>query len=86
MDNKLEFLLETHGEIKSIVIEDMDGAILGIDPFSLKLIYSVSKCIEIISEKYELEYLDALDYFYFNVIAIHAGDRTPIWCDDDIQL
>jgi hypothetical protein len=47
----------------------------------MRLIYSVSKCIEILSQDMSEE--DALEHFYYNVSGSYVGDKTPIWCIDN---
>jgi len=63
-------------------IEGFDAAILGIDETSSRLIYSVSKCIEILKEYVEEDYVD--DFFTNNIKTIYMGDKTPIWCLDNL--
>lgn len=62
--------------------EGFDEAIIGIDEDTMKLIYSVSKCIEILQKDMEEE--EAVEYFNFNVKGAYMGDKTPIWCIDDL--
>jgi len=59
----------------------LDEAILGVEE-SGRVIYSVSKCMEILMEEgmkedYAHEYLENFKMVYF-------GDMTPIWCLDDL--
>lgn len=58
-----------------------DDAVIGLDEKDMRLIYSVSKCLDILSEQMPRE--DALDYFCFNSAQAHIGDNSPIWCWDD---
>jgi hypothetical protein len=46
----------------------------------MRLIYSVSKCIEILEEDMSTE--DAIEHFDYNVSAAYVGEQTPIWCYD----
>jgi len=48
----------------------------------MRLIYSVSKCIEILSKDMDEE--EAVEYFDFNVRGSYIGERTPIWCVDNL--
>lgn len=48
----------------------------------MRLIYSVSKCIEILSKDMSEE--DAVEYFNFNVSSAYLGEKTPIWCLDNL--
>jgi hypothetical protein len=60
--------------------DGFDDAIIGIDEKTWRLIYSVSKCIEILSKNMSEE--DAIEYFYFNMEGAYVGEKTPIWCTD----
>jgi hypothetical protein len=60
--------------------DGFDGAILGIDETSNRLIYSVSKCVEILQQDMPAD--EALEYFEFNVSGAYVGGQTPIWCWD----
>lgn len=78
--NKREVLIENTEE-EILTADGFDDAILGYDEASGKVIYSVSKCIEILMED-DMTYEDAIEYFYFNVSGAYVGELTPIWCDD----
>ena len=58
-----------------------DNAIIGIDESTMRLIYSVNKCIEILMLNMSEE--DAIEYFSFNISSSYIGDNTPIWCTDN---
>jgi len=58
-----------------------DEAIIGVDETTMRLIYSVKKCIEILMRDMPEE--DAMEYFSFNVSGRYMGDKTPIWCSDN---
>jgi hypothetical protein len=47
----------------------------------MRLIYSVSKCIQILTNDMPEE--DAIEYFNFNVSGSFVGEKTPIWCFDN---
>ena len=49
---------------------------------TIRIIYSISKCINILMQ--EMEYEDAMEYFYNNVSGSYVGKQTPIWCADDM--
>ncbi len=78
----LEKILETYDEQTFLkASDDFDDAIIGVDDKSMRLIYSVSKCIEIL--KQEMTEEEAIEYFDFNVSGAYVGEKTPIWCNDD---
>jgi hypothetical protein len=79
---KLESILENYPDESFLKADGFDEAIIGVDENSMRLIYSVSKCIEILREDMSEE--DALEHFYYNVNGSYVGDKTPIWCIDDL--
>jgi hypothetical protein len=78
----IDNILENYPEEEFLKADGFDEAILGVDDTSMRLIYSVSKCIEILMKDMSDE--DAFEYFYFNVSGAYVGDKTPIWCNDII--
>jgi len=79
----LEQILEWFPEEEILKADGFDEAILGIEDTSMRLIYSVSKCIEILIAGGMTDE-DAVEYFHFNVKDAWVGDKTPIWCTDDL--
>lgn len=70
---------------EDIVIADgFDEAVIGIEENTMRLIYSVTKCLEII-EAEGIPEEEALEYFYFNVHGSYIGEQTPIFCFDDFK-
>lgn len=78
----LEKILEWFPEDEILKADGFDKAVIGIDESSMRLIYSKSKCIEILCSEMSEE--EALEYFDFNVCNAYFGDKTPIWCIDDL--
>jgi hypothetical protein len=62
-------------------VDGFDDAIIGVDENSMCLIYSVTKCIEILM--INMDHDDAMEYFYFNMKDAYVGEKTPIWCFDN---
>jgi hypothetical protein len=81
-DTILEFILATFPDDTFTVADGFDKAVIGIEEYSLRLIYSSSKCIEILIEDEEMELDDAIEHFEYNVKCAWIGEKTPIWCDD----
>jgi hypothetical protein len=76
----LEEILERYQEEELLIADGFNDAIIGIDENSLRIIYSVKKCIEILTQDMSEE--DALEYFSYNVSGGYVGEKTPIWCED----
>lgn len=81
-NNILDSILESYDGEEFLLADGFNDAVIGVEESSMRLIYSVSKCIEIlISENMTEE--DAIEYFEFNVSGAYVGEKTPIWRDDD---
>ena len=65
---------------KILKADGFDEAIIGIETDSMRLIYSVSKCIDILCRDMSEE--DALEHFDYNISGSYVGEQTPIWCYD----
>ena len=77
---KLESILENYPDETFLKADGFDDAIIGFDEHSLRLIYFMSKCLDILMEDMSDE--DALEHFYYNVSGAYVGEQTPIWCND----
>lgn len=80
MENILEHILDSYPDGSFLIADGFDGAILGVDESSMRLIYSVSKCIDILCKDMSID--EAIEHFDFNVRGSYMGEKTPIWCDD----
>lgn len=80
--NFLENLLMNYEDELFLKADGFDDAIIGLDESSMRLIYSISKCITILCRDMCEE--DAIEYFSFNVQGSYVGEKTPIWCLDKI--
>ena len=76
----LKEILEQYPDEQFLKADGFDYAIIGLDLDSMRLIYSVSKCIDILND--DMTYTDAQEYFEFNVRGSYVGEKTPIWCED----
>jgi hypothetical protein len=79
----LEHILEWFPEEDILKADGFDDAILGIEDSSMRLIYAESKCIKILQDQ-GMEEMDALEFFHFNVKGSYVGEKTPVWCTDDL--
>ena len=77
----LEKILEQYEEEEILIADGFDNAVIGIDVSSMRLIYSVEKCINILIEQ-GMDMTEAVEYFEFNVSGSYVGGKTPIWCED----
>ena len=69
-------------EETSIFYDGFDDAIIGVELNTFRIIYSTTKCIEILCK--DMSEDDAREYFDFNVVGGYVGEKTPIFCNDEI--
>jgi hypothetical protein len=77
----LEQIVENYDGEELLKADGFDAAVIGLEENDMRLIYSVSKCLEILQEDMNEE--DAIEYFMFNVSGAYVGPKTPIWCWDN---
>ena len=80
--SKLDSIIEQYEDETFLKADGFDEAIIGVDEDKMRLIYSVSKCIEILMKEMSQE--SAIEYFDFNVSGSYMGDKSPIWCEDKL--
>lgn len=80
----LSQILERYDGNELLKADGFDNAVIGIDSRGMRLIYSRSKCIDILV-KQGLSYEEAIEHFDFNVEGAYVGEQTPIWCEDDYE-
>jgi len=79
--NMIEQILEQYYDEEFLKVDGFDDAIIGIEENEMRLIYSVSKCLKILEQ--DMNDLDAMEYFTYNVSGAYVGEKTPIWCWDN---
>lgn len=77
----LNEIIESYSDENFLIADGFDDAVIGVDLMTMKLIYSVSKCINILMKDMTEE--EAEEFFEFNVSGAYMGDKTPIWCYDN---
>jgi hypothetical protein len=79
----IDDIIEKYPNESFVKADGFDEALIGVDTQSMRLIYSIDKCIEILCR--DMNELDAIEYFNFNVSGSYIGEKTPIWCDTIIN-
>lgn len=79
----LDNILECFPEEDILKADGYDAGVIGIDCTSMRLIYSVSSCIQLLVND-GMEEEEAVEYFNFNVMGSYVGEKTPIWCVDNL--
>lgn len=80
---KIDEITDQYTDETFLKADGFDEAVIGIDESTMRLIYSVSKCIEILMKDMPEE--EAIEYFEFNVSGSYVGEKTPIWCQDNFM-
>jgi hypothetical protein len=80
----LEALIAIYPDEDLLIVNGFDEAVLGIEENTMRIIYSVSKCLEII-EAMGMPEQEALEHFYYNVQGSYIGEKTPIFCFDEFR-
>ena len=81
----LQKIADNYQDEEILKADGFDEAVIGIDSGSMRLIYSVKLCIDILVEE-GMDMNDAVEHFDYNVRGSYVGEKTPIWCDDMFGL
>lgn len=80
----IDAILEHYPDEDIVYANGFDDAIVGIESTSMRLVYAVPQCIDILVES-GMPYEEALEFFDFNVRGAYVGERTPIWMDQILE-
>jgi hypothetical protein len=58
-------IIENYYDEEFLLADGFDDAVIGLDENTMRLIYSVSKCLEILQR--DMNEADAMEYFTYNV-------------------
>lgn len=86
MSKILDKIIEYYSDEELLIADGFDDAVIGIDEKSMRIIYSVSKCLTIIMFQTDALLDEAVEYFEFNVAGAYMGEKTPIWCYDGFDI
>lgn len=82
----LESIVEHHEDEEILKADGFDDAVIGIELGTMRLVYSVTRCLEILMVDDDMSLEDAIEYFEYNVRGSYVGEKTPIWCEDNYYL
>jgi hypothetical protein len=77
----LEGIIEYYQDEEFLKADGFDDAVIGVDTSTMRLIYSVRMCVEILVLQ-GMDTFEAIEYFDFNIRGSFVGEKTPIWCED----
>lgn len=79
----IDGIIENYPGESFLKADGCDQAIIGLEQYDMRLIYSVTKCLEILEK--DMDPVDAIEHFTYNVSGAYVGDQTPIWCWDNCE-
>jgi hypothetical protein len=77
----LEEIIEMFPEEEFLTADGFDGAIVGVEPNTMRLVYNRDKMIGILMTDEEMEEIDAIEYLEYNTWNAYVGDKTPIFIE-----
>ena len=72
-------------DMSALSADGFDDAIIGVvNDFNSepRIAYSITECINILMKRDGMTYIDAMEYFSYNVQGAYMGKQTPVWVDD----
>ena len=85
---KLEQIIEWYPDEKILSATGFDDAIIGMTydkhVSAYRLVYSRTKCIEVLMTRDGMNDEVASEFLDFNVVDAYVGRTTPIWVDDEM--
>ena len=74
----LDQILDYYPDDEFLKADGFDDAVIGVDAVSMRLVYSIEKCIDMLMQD-DMTEEDALDHFGYNVLGSYVGEQTPIF-------
>lgn len=84
MSQTLNKIINEYPEDDFITVEGFSEAVVGVDLDSRRLIYSVSRCIDILVYEDDMMLEDALEYFEGTIRKSFPEGVGPIWANIEI--
>ncbi|NDG51942.1 MAG: hypothetical protein EBY39_02800 [Flavobacteriia bacterium] len=69
---------------EAIYYPEYDSAIVGTDSKG-RVVYDIDKCIEVLVSSQDMNYEDAVEYFWFNTEGAYFGDMTPVFINQKVE-
>ena len=76
----LNEILENYPDEEIMTIDGHNSAVIGIDPNSMRLIYSEKRIIEIIMTEDGCDEIEAMEHYEYNILCAYVGEKKPIFC------
>jgi hypothetical protein len=76
----LNHIFEIYPDETFLKMDGFDGAVIGVDERTMRLVYSKSKIMrELIKD---MDYETAMEHFDYNIAGAWVGEQTPIIVND----
>lgn len=75
----LDEILEVYDDLEILKADGFDGAVIGIEVKTGRLVYDISKMIQILMENDNMTEEESIEHIDFNVIGSYVGELTPIF-------
>lgn len=82
-----EEMIHEHAE-GAVLLTGLEEAVVGITQEfgnGPRVLYSISKILNILQETDMMDEEEALEYFYFNIIGGYFGEQNPIFLSDHLE-
>ena len=80
----LDSIIEDHYDEELLKADGFDDAVIGVCYISYRLIYSYTKCLQILIDE-GMDDVDAIEHLSYNTMGAYVGDKTPIFCMDNYE-
>jgi hypothetical protein len=77
----LEEIIERYPEEEFLTADGFDGAIVGVEPNTMRLVYNRDYMVRTLIMKEKMTRDEAIEFLEFNVFSVHMGEKTPIYIE-----
>jgi hypothetical protein len=77
----LEEIIEMFPEEEFLTADGFDGAIVGIEPNTMRLVYNRDYMVRTLIMKDKMTRDDAIEFLEFNTWNAYIGEKTPIFIE-----
>jgi hypothetical protein len=74
----LDEILDYYADDEFLKADGFDDAVIGVEANSMRLVYSIEKCIDILIGD-DMSEEDAVEHLSYNVLGSYVGEQTPIF-------
>lgn len=80
MQFRTDQMMETLEECEALLADGFEGALIGhTQGANVVAVYDYDACVNILIERDDMDYMDAIEFMEFNVVGSYVGEKTPIF-------